>query len=244
VSESVRVYLIDRAGRPVNVFADKLAGRQGIELVGGASEVDEALDEITDVRPDVILVGTDVGGAGVVAAVERILTLAGEAAVVALCTRDDKALVDAAVRAGAAGSLDRDAGDVDIITALHVYRDRQHGVEVDMKLAEPEAERPGLRVSGALPRFPSPTSGPKVDHMKQPPSPRGIERAALEPAVDEAATAASTAPGGERQPEPELDPEAAGTVPKRRRFGIFGRRHDKKSSLSPTEGDDEEMNSS
>jgi chemotaxis response regulator CheB len=233
VGESVRVYLIDRAGPPANAFADKVAGRQGIDLVGGASDVDEALDEISDVRPDVILVGTDVGGAGVVAAVERILTLGGDVAVVALCTRADKALVDAAVRAGAAGSLDRDAGDVDTITALHVYHDRQHGVEVDMKLAEPKAERMGLRVSGALPRFPAATA-------------RGPE-----PALDDASTAAAIAPNaeGHAQPDRELEngrepeSEAAGKAPKRRLFGILGRRQDKKSSSDPVEGGDEEMNS-
>ena len=217
MGETVRVYLIDRAGRPANAFADKLAGRQGVELVGGASDVDEALDEITDVRPDVILVGTDVGGAGVVAAVERILTLGGDVAVVALCTRDDKALVDAAVRAGAAGSLDRDASDLDTFTALHVYRDRQLGVEVDMKLAEPDAERPGLRVSGALPRFPSATA-------RRP-----------EPARDDASTAAATAPKSESQPQPELElesgpepePEAVDKTSKRRLFGLLGRREKK-----------------
>jgi chemotaxis response regulator CheB len=232
VGESVRVYLIDRAGRAANAFADKVAGRQGIDLVGGASDVDEALDEITGVRPDVILVGTDVGGAGVVAAVERFLTLGGDVAVVALCTRADKALVDAAVRAGAAGSLDRDASDVDTITALHVYRDRQHGVEVDMTLAEPEAERLGLRVSGALPRFPTSTA-------------RGPE-----PALDDS-TAAATAPNAMRQgqsepelePAPEQEPEAAAPAAKRRLFGILGRRQEKKSSLDPVGGDDEEMDS-
>jgi chemotaxis response regulator CheB len=199
--------------------------------VGGASDVDEALDEITDVRPDLILVGTDVGGAGVVAAVERILTLGGDLAVVALCTRADKALVDAAVRAGAAGSLDRDASDIDTITALHVYRDRQQGVEVDMKLAEPEAERPGLRVSGALPRFPTaPARGPDT-------------------APDDAPTTAANTPNTERQPQPEPEPgsepgpEAAGKAPKRKLFGLLGRRQDKKASSSDPGEDDEEMNS-
>jgi DNA-binding NarL/FixJ family response regulator len=217
VSENVRVYLIDRAGPQANAFADKLAGRQGVELVGGAADVDEALEDITHAQPDVILVGTDVGGAGVVSAVERVLTVAGDVAVVILCTRADKALVAAGVRVGAAGSLDRAASDVDTITALHVYRDRQHGAQVDMKLAEPPAEKRSLRVSGALPRFPSLTED--VSYLNESPLLGAIEMAdpvsqetetaeTAEPAVDDAPTEAAIELSSEPEPEPEPEPGA------------------------------------
>jgi hypothetical protein len=170
-----RVYLIDRAGPQANAFADKLAGRQGVQLVGGAADVEEALEDITEAELDVILVGTDVGGAGVVAAVERVLSVAGDVAVVALCTRADKALVSAAIRAGAAGSLDRTASDIDTITALLTYRDRQRGEQVDMRLAEPPSERRSLRVSGALPRFPTPIE--EVSYLNEQPLIGAIEMA-------------------------------------------------------------------
>lgn len=224
MSENVRVYLIDRAGSQANAFADKLAGRQGVELVGGAADVDEALEDITDVQPEVILVGTDVGGAGVVSAVERVLTVAGDVAVVALCTRADKALVAAAVRIGAAGSLERTASDIDTITALHVYRDRQHGAQVDMKLAEPPAEKRSLRVSGALPRFPTPIED--VSYLSESPLLGALEMAdpvgqetetaetpaeAAEPAVDEASTQAAIELDMELEPEPEPEPQPAHT---------------------------------
>jgi DNA-binding NarL/FixJ family response regulator len=153
--DEVTVYLLDRAGDAANAFAAKLQGREGVFLVGGAGDVEEALDDIGVASPEVILVGTDLGGSGVVAAVERVLAIAPDAAVVALSTSADKALVAQAVRSGAAGSLDRAASPGETITALHVYARRQRGEAVDMSLAEPPAETTTLRVSGALPRFPA-----------------------------------------------------------------------------------------
>ena len=152
--ESVKVYLLDRAGEAANSFAAKLEGREGVQLAGGAADVEEALDDIGAVLPDVILVGTDLGGSGVVAAVERVMAMAPDAAVVALSTAADKALIAQAVRAGAAGSLDRTASPGETITALHVYSRRQRGERVDMSLADPPPQTMNLRVSGALPRFP------------------------------------------------------------------------------------------
>jgi hypothetical protein len=184
----------------------------------------------------------------VVSGVERVLAVAGDVAVVALCTRDDKALVDAAVRAGAAGSLDRAASDIDTITALHVYRDRQHGAKVDMRLAEPPAETPGLRVSGALPRFP--TAAPAAAYANDPP-PQG------EPPPSEVAagydppqgTEQADAVGGELESVDEelkvmrdmLRSEAAAAAskaPKRKIGGLFRRRKEKEPSWGPQQGGD------
>jgi hypothetical protein len=47
----------------------------------------------------------------------------------------------------------------------------------------------------------------------------------------------------ELEPAPEPEPEAAAPAAKRRLFGILGRRQEKKSSLDPMGGDDEEMDS-
>jgi CheY-like chemotaxis protein len=155
VSEDVTVYLVDRSGEAANAFGAKLEGRQGVQLVGGSDNIDEALEDIGATALDVILVGTDVGGSGLVETVEQVLTVGRDAAVVVLSSAGDKALVAQGVRAGAVGSLDRTASPGETITALHVYKRRQQGEAVDMTLAEPPPQTMGLRVSGALPRFPS-----------------------------------------------------------------------------------------
>jgi len=154
VSEDVTVYLVDRVGAAANAFGAKLDGRRGVQLVGGTDSIDEALEDIGAATLDVILVGTDVGGSGLVETVEQVLTVGRDAAVVVLSSAGDKALVAQGVRAGAVGSLDRAASPGETITALHTYKRHQQGEAVDMTLAEPPPETRGLRVSGALPRFP------------------------------------------------------------------------------------------
>lgn len=240
MDETVRVYLIDRAGPAANAFAAKLETREGVDLVSGAAEVEEALQDISDTHPDVILVGTDVGGAGVVDAVERVLTVAGDGAVVALCTREDKALVDATIRAGASGSLDRTASVGETITALHVYRDRQRGHYVDMKLAEPPGQVAGLRVSGALPRFPTASADPQEVYTS--PSEAGE---AIPPGDQPEADpgAAAEAPGDDlTQMRDMLRREAAHAAkkaPKKKGWRLFGRRQ-KSSPFGPSPGDSSE----
>jgi DNA-binding NarL/FixJ family response regulator len=211
----VKVYLLDRAGVAANAFADKLAGREGVYLVGGAADVEEALDDIGIALPEVILVGTDLGGSGVVAAVERVLAVAPNAAVVALCTANDKALVAQAVRSGAAGSLDRTASPGETITALHVYRSRQRGEAVDMSLAEPPAHTMHLRVSGALPRFPGHVNedAPYEPHTERPSrveedaASAGAEASAVAGDLREAAEASPPYPT-EPPPPPPFDAPA------------------------------------
>ena len=226
MAENVRVYLIDRAGPAANAFAIKVESREGVELVSGAAEVEEALQDISDTHPDVILVGTDVGGAGVVDAIERVLTVAGDGAVVALCTRDDKALVDAAIRAGASGSLDRTASAGETITALHVYRDRQRGQYVDMRLAEPPGQVARLRVSGALPRFPSATADPH-EVYSSPSSSASDAAQPVAPPETEAAPAGDEPSDGLAEMRDMLRREAAHAAkkaPKRKGWRLFGRR--------------------
>jgi DNA-binding NarL/FixJ family response regulator len=238
VDEDVRVYLIDRAGPAANAFAAKLESREGVELVSGAAEVEEALQDISDSHPDVILVGTDVGGAGVVDAIERVLTVAGDGAVVALSTRDDKALVDAAIRAGASGSLDRTASVGETITALHVYRGRQRGEYVDMKLAEPPGQVAGLRVSGALPRFPTATADPQEVYS----SPSTAASGASQPTTpsDLEADQAGAEPGDDLTEMRDMlrreAAHAAKKAPKKKGWRLFGRRQ-KSSPFGPTVGD-------
>lgn len=147
-------YLLDRAGPDANAFGAKLTGREGVEVVGGADDVDDALTELSRLGPDVVLVSTDFGGAGCVVAVESVMSLRPDSTVVMLSTRGDKALVQAGIRAGAAGSLDRNASPGETITALHVHKRRRLGENIDLSMAEPSADEPVLRVSGALPVFP------------------------------------------------------------------------------------------
>ena len=224
--DPVRVYLIDRAGDDANAFGDKIGRRPEVQLVGGSDDIDEALSEIRDTGPDIVLVGTDLAGLGAVNAVERVLMLSPDAAVVALGSSSDKALFGAAIRAGAAGSLDRASNPMDTATALHVYKRRQAGEVVDMELAEPRT--PTIRVSGALPVFPGEGGGypePGVEAAD------AIRVGAAEVAARVAPPAGDSAPADGWVPalaeslraQALVDKKAA----KKKRFRLFGRGKDK-----------------
>ncbi|MEA2645843.1 MAG: Response regulator receiver domain [Chloroflexota bacterium] len=227
---AVRVYLVDRAGEDSNAFAEKIGGRAEVELVGGTDDIDDALAEIRDTIPDIVLVGTDLPGLGAVNAVERVLMLAPDSAVVALGTRADKPLFSAAVRAGAAGSLDRASNLMDTITALHVYKRRQAGEDVDMELAEPTI--PTIRVSGALPVFPTEGGGN--------PEP-GVEVAeAMKIGAAEVSAAAQPAPEAAGTWTPELAESLRAEAlvdqkaEKKKGFRLFGRGKAKPAKATPT----------
>ncbi len=206
--EVVTAYLMDRAGPDANAFGEKLAGREGVALLGGADDVDDALTELGELAPDVVLVSTDFGGAGCVNAVEALLAVNPQATVVMLSSRGDKALVHAGMRAGATGSLDRNASPGESITALHVRRRQHLGEDIDLALAEPEADMPMLRVSGKLPVFPGGVSAP--------PEP-GVEATALTRGDEESLRA-----------QHEVAPPDS-----KRRFRLFGRRKQKSQDWGP-----------
>jgi hypothetical protein len=239
----VSAYLIDRAGPEANAFGDKLTGREGVELIGGADDIEDALDELAELRPDLILVSTDFGGAGCVSAVESVMALAPTAAVVMLSTRGDRALVQAGMRAGAAGSLDRNASPGETITALHVHKRRRLGENLDLSLAEPGADEPVLRVSGALPVFPAsgqqrPEPGVEVVDVTERP---GVDAAAPHRVLAPEPPPPPAGPGVAEPVVPSFD-EAAGDhmdslrarleapplAGPRRGFRIFGRRKQQK----------------
>jgi chemotaxis response regulator CheB len=237
--EPVRVYVIDRAGPEANAFGAKLTGREGVELAGGSDDVREALDEIDETEPDLVLIGTDLGGKGCVSAVESVLAVHPQAAVVMLSTVDDKPLVAAAIRAGSVGAVDRTASPGETITALHVYQLHRSGKPVDLALAEPPGEVRGLRVSGALPVFPGAEGAPEP----------GVEATTLTAATrtrrteDRAATPEDPAESTTPADAPSQD--VAGlranlaeqpAAPRKRGFKLFGRKGGKEKDWGPSSG--------
>ena len=207
----VRVYLVDRAGTEANDFAAKVDSRPGVEIIGGTDDIDDALDEISDTSPDVVLVGTDVGSTGVVDVVERITMIFPDATVVVLATSLDRALVNAAVRAGAAGSLDRTASAVDTQVALRAYNRARLGLPVDLSEAEPPAETNTIRVSGALPVFP--TSKPRYGEEQGRGMLIGAEEAKPAPAADSKPAVTPTPPAPAPRPAPARPEPAAAASP-------------------------------
>jgi DNA-binding NarL/FixJ family response regulator len=90
----------------------------GIEVVGAASDGEQAVALTTELRPDAVLMDLRMPGVDGVAATRRLRERDPGIRVIALTTYDDEHWVMQALRAGARGYLTKDAGAAEIRQAL------------------------------------------------------------------------------------------------------------------------------
>jgi DNA-binding NarL/FixJ family response regulator len=90
----------------------------GISVVGAAIDGDDAVSQVGELRPDVVLMDLNMPRCDGVEATERLRDLHPGTAVIVLTTYSDDAWVFAALRAGARGFLTKDAGVDEIHRAI------------------------------------------------------------------------------------------------------------------------------
>ena len=104
------------------LFRDGLAGMvatlDDVELVGSVGTAEEALADLDQTAPDVILMDLNLPGLSGVEATRRVLELAPHTAVLIVSMVDDDDSVFAALTAGARGYLLKGATAEDITAAL------------------------------------------------------------------------------------------------------------------------------
>jgi DNA-binding NarL/FixJ family response regulator len=95
-----------------------LGSRDGLEVVGEAGDVDEAVTQAGALRPDVVLLDLVMPGGGGITALPRLLALDPAPRVIVLTSfgADDQVL--AAVRAGASGWLGKDVPPSELESAI------------------------------------------------------------------------------------------------------------------------------
>jgi DNA-binding NarL/FixJ family response regulator len=120
----------DTPGQPVRVLIadDQKIVREGlvslisllpgITVVGAAVDGDDAIHQVGDTQPDVVLMDLNMPRCNGVEATERLRQLHPGTAVVVLTTYSDDAWVFSALRAGARGFLTKDAGTDEIRRAI------------------------------------------------------------------------------------------------------------------------------
>jgi len=103
VGPTVRVLLVDDHRMFVQALEGLLAGEAGIEPVGVAGSVDEALAALRTAAPDVVLMDVDLPGASGIEGTREVRRRRPDTAVVIVTSHDDPDLIIEAIRAGACG---------------------------------------------------------------------------------------------------------------------------------------------
>jgi RNA polymerase sigma factor (sigma-70 family) len=156
-----RVVLVDDHGLFRSGVRAEL-GRQ-VEVVGEADDVQPAIDLITSVRPDVVLLDVHLPGGGGQAVVKAIKTVHPEVRFLALSASDAPEDVIAVIRAGARGYVTKTISTAELADAIRrvaagdaVFSHRLAGFVLDAFAA---ADSAGL-ADGAKPSF-----DPELDQL-------------------------------------------------------------------------------
>ena len=114
---TIRVVLVDDHAVVRRGLGSLLAGVADIEVVGEASDGDEAVDVVRELRPDVVMMDLQMPGTDGVEATRRI-TDEELADVLVLTSFSDAERIVAALDAGAVGYLLKDAAPDDVVEGV------------------------------------------------------------------------------------------------------------------------------
>ncbi|MBX9246136.1 response regulator transcription factor [Actinotalea ferrariae] len=113
-----RILLVDDQALLRMGFRLVLEAEDDLEVVGEAGDGRAAVDQVTALRPDVVLMDVRMPGVNGIEATERIVAAHPETRVLILTTFDLDEYAFAALRAGASGFLLKDARPADLVAAI------------------------------------------------------------------------------------------------------------------------------
>jgi NarL family two-component system response regulator LiaR len=114
----IRVMLVDDHQMVRNGLATFLLVHDDLELVGEASDGEQALRVFEESRPDIVLMDLKMPRMDGVEATRRLLERVPEAHIIALTSFEDETLVQKALEAGASGYLLKDIGADELADAI------------------------------------------------------------------------------------------------------------------------------
>ncbi|HEV3226943.1 MAG TPA: response regulator transcription factor [Acidimicrobiales bacterium] len=141
---SARVFLVDDHRLFLSGVQAELAER--VDVVGTATEVNEAIEAIRRAEPDVVLVDVHLPGGGGKAIIESVLRTNPDVRFLALSVSDAAEDVIAVIRAGARGYVTKSIGPDELVDAVRrvndgdaVFSPRLAGFVLDAFAGEPVA---------------------------------------------------------------------------------------------------------
>ncbi|MFI9383297.1 response regulator [Kutzneria sp. NPDC052558] len=141
---AIKLVVVDDQASVREALAVMLGLAEDVDVVGTATNGEEAVAVVGEQRPDVVLMDLHMPKMGGVAATAKIHELAPDVHVVVLTTFEDDESILAALKAGAAGYLTKEA---DRATLLQAVRSASHGQSV----LDPRVQRRLLALATARP---------------------------------------------------------------------------------------------
>ena len=117
----ISVYLVDDHELFLSGVRSELG--EEFDVVGSANDVDEAIAQILDARPDVVLVDVHMPGGGGLAVINRITDVIPDATFLVLSVSDAAEDVIAMIRAGARGYLTKSIAPRELGNAIRRVND-------------------------------------------------------------------------------------------------------------------------
>jgi DNA-binding NarL/FixJ family response regulator len=129
----MKVLVVDR--RPIfrEALASLLEGKAGIEVVGTCGKAAEAIDKTRQLRPDIVLMDTELKGNGCVEATRRIRELVPETRILVLTHSEEHRDLFATIEAGAVGYVSKDVTLDCLVRAINLVA--EGGVIISPPLA-------------------------------------------------------------------------------------------------------------
>lgn len=112
----IRVAMVDDHRLFLSGVKAELEGE--VEVVSATSDIDEAIDEIRDLDPDVVLVDVHMPGGGGLAVIQNVMETHPEMKFLALSVSDAAEDVIAMIRAGARGYVTKSIAPEELIEAI------------------------------------------------------------------------------------------------------------------------------
>ena len=123
MKESIKVFIADDHAIVRNGIAALLATEPDIEVIGDASNGEEAVLAAKELHPDVILMDLVMPEMDGIQAIHQIRTLDPDARILVMTSFATDEMVFPAIKAGALGYLLKDSSPEELVNAIHqVYR--------------------------------------------------------------------------------------------------------------------------
>jgi len=172
---NVRVLLVDDHRMFTQALEGLLAGEAGIEPVGVAGSVDEALAVIDTAAPDVVLMDLDLPGANGIEGTREVRRRRPDTAVVIVTSHDDPDLIVDAIGAGACGYVLKTRAVDELVS---IIRQAAAGGMVLSPEVPQAIGAVGHRRTGREPRGQHPLTDREMDVLRQLASGRSTEQIA------------------------------------------------------------------